>query len=115
MKFLCICDGGNVRSQAMAYVLHDLMAQEAIAVGRLRISEESMENFCSWADKIIIMQPKMEESVPKRYKEKLLCVDVGNDRFGIYVHPELLVMVKQGADWILGKEKFLSETFKNHA
>lgn len=100
MKYLCVCDGGNVRSQAMAYVLHDIMGHEAIPVGRIRISKKTMNYFCRWADKIIIMQPHMEESIDKKFKEKLLCVDVGVDRFGVYVHPELLEITKQAAIWL---------------
>jgi predicted protein tyrosine phosphatase len=100
MKYLCVCDGGNVRSQAMAYVLHDLKGHEAIPVGRIRVSEKTMEMMCKWADTIIIMQPHMEVSIKEKYRHKLLCVDVGEDRFGIYVHPELLQIVNAAADWL---------------
>ena len=105
MKYLCVCDGGNVRSQAMAYVLHDIEGHEAIPVGRIRVSEETMYMMCAWADNIIIMQPHMEESIPIDFKHKLLCVDVGQDRWGVYVHPELLDIVKQGAEWLKTKNQ----------
>lgn len=48
-RFLVVCDGGNVRSHALAYVLHDLKHHEAIPVGRLRVSAESMSHMCAWA------------------------------------------------------------------
>jgi hypothetical protein len=101
MRFLCVCDGGNVRSQALAYVLHDLEGQEAIAVGRIRVSKETMEYMCNWADRIVIMQPHMIESIPDISHDKVVCCDVGVDRFGIYIHPELLEMAKEGASWLL--------------
>jgi len=100
-SFLVICDGGNVRSHALAYVLHDLRGHEAIAVGRLRVTMQTMETLSDWADRIVLMQPHMIESIPSRYHYKVRCVDVGPDRWGIYVHPELLAMVQQGADWLI--------------
>lgn len=102
MKFLCICDGGNVRSYAMAFVLHDLRGQEAIPIGRLRVSPETMAYFCLWAERIVIMQPHMEESVPLEFRHKIDCVDVGPDRFGLWVHPDLDALVKAGAEKLLG-------------
>lgn len=102
MKFLCVCDGGNVRSQALAYILHDERGHEAIPVGRLRLSADTLRMLCVWADIIVIMQPHMEESIAPEFKPKLRCADVGVDRFGIWIHPELLPMVRTAADWLLG-------------
>lgn len=100
VKYLCVCDGGNVRSHALAYVLHDLHGHEAIAVGRLRVSAETLETFCAWADKVVLMQPHMIESVPLAHREKVLVTDVGVDRFGIHIHPELLEMAHGAAKWL---------------
>ena len=101
MKFLCICDGGNVRSYALAMMLKMEYGQEAIAVGRLYTSEETMAMLCDWADWVVIMQAHMEESIPVEFKPKLLCFDVGEDRYGFYVHPELLPQVRMGAKWLV--------------
>jgi hypothetical protein len=103
MKYLCVCDGGNVRSHALAYVLHDLKGHEAIAVGRIRVSAETMDMLCGWADRVVLMQPHMMESIPESHRRKVLVTDVGVDRFGIYIHPELLAMVNAGADWLEAK------------
>lgn len=89
-----------MRSHALAYVLHDMRGHEAIAVGRLRVSTETLEMLCLWADKIVVMQSHMAESIPLQYATKTLAVDVGPDRFGIYIHPELLSMVERGAGWL---------------
>jgi hypothetical protein len=103
MRYLCVCDGGNVRSQALAYVLHDLRDQEAIPVGRLRVSPETMTLLCGWADRVVLMQPHMIESIPVQHHEKVLVTDVGPDRFGLYVHPELLELAQVAADWLRTK------------
>jgi hypothetical protein len=90
----------------MAYVLHDLKGHEAIAVGRLRVSPETMNTFCEWCDYVIVMEPHMrDESIPEKFHHKTMCIDVGVDRFGVYVHPELLEMTKAGAEWLETKIK----------
>jgi hypothetical protein len=103
VKYLCVCDGGNVRSHALAYVLHDLRGHEAIAVGRLRVSAETLLMLCRWADRIVLMQNCMMESIPDDFRGKVLVTDVGPDRFGIYIHPELLQMAHAAADWLEGR------------
>jgi hypothetical protein len=70
MKILCICEGGNVRSRALAYLLHDLMGHEAIPIGRRWASNATVHILCLWADRIAVMQPFMVESVPKEYHSK---------------------------------------------
>lgn len=104
MKYLCVCDGGNVRSAALAFVLHDELGQEAVAVGRLRVSLVTLATFCDWADTVVIMQPHMIESIPAKHRAKTRCVDVRVDRYGIYIHPELLPQVREGAKWLLSQE-----------
>jgi len=101
MKFLCVCDGGNVRSQALAYTLHELRGHEAVAVGRIRVSKETLHLFCTWADYIVVMQQHMTESIEEEFLHKTRCVDVGEDRFGVSINPELFQMVQKGADWLL--------------
>jgi predicted protein tyrosine phosphatase len=100
MKFLCVCDGGNVRSVALAYVLHDRLGHEAIAVGRQRVSPQTLRTFCAWADRVVVLQPHMEESIPEEFRPKVWCVDVGPDRFGLSIHPELLALAERGAKWL---------------
>lgn len=92
MKFLCVCDGGNVRSVAMAYALK-MNEQEALAVGRLYTTKETMDMLSSWADQIILMEPHMIESIDPMFHKKIIVCDVGPDRYGLYIHPELQVQV----------------------
>ena len=101
MKFLCICDGGNVRSYALAVILKEEKHQEAIAIGRKHSSIETIKLLCEWADIICIMQPHMIESITVEFKYKLKCFDVGPDIFGIHINPKLIPIAKQGADWLM--------------
>lgn len=100
-KFLCVCDGGNVRSVALAFELKHTHKQDAIAAGRWCASPDTLEMLCQWADVIVIMQPCMEESISPEYKAKLRCVDVGPDRYGVYIHPDLRDQTINGAKWLL--------------
>lgn len=101
MKFLCICEGGNVRSRAMAYILHDLKGHEAIPIGCRWASPETMRLLCGWADRIIVMQPHMINAVPGEFHPKTTCVDVGPDSYGLGFNPSLLHQCAQGAERIL--------------
>lgn len=89
MKYLCVCDGGNVRSAALAFWLKHFAKQEAIAVGRLQVSKDTMNMLTEWADRIIIMQPHMIESISENHHDKVTVCDVGPDRWGVSIHPEL--------------------------
>jgi predicted protein tyrosine phosphatase len=101
MRFLCICDGGNVRSRALAYVLHDLMDHEAIPIGRRWASHYTMRMLCEWADVVVVMQPNMIESVPHDLQHKVRCIDVGEDRYGLNISPDLIRQVTAGAEKLL--------------
>jgi predicted protein tyrosine phosphatase len=107
-RFLVVCDGGNVRSHGMAFVLKHYHNQEAVAVGRKFLSPESMWMFCMWADWIVIMETHMQESIPEEFHAKTLAADVGPDRYGVYVHPDLLKYVMDGAAWIQSITHFTS-------
>lgn len=106
-KFLCVCEGGNVRSHALAFLLHDKYQQEAVCCGWRRVSKETLDYFSEWADYIVVMQAEFSEKISAPYKAKVRVFDVGPDRFGIYVHPELLDMVTSvtkewaGRDFVL--------------
>lgn len=102
-KFLCICDGGNVRSRALAFRLKWDHHQEAIAIGRFNTSPATMDMLCNWADYIVLMQPHMSESVPEKYHSKIVVIDVGPDVWGIELHPQLNQMTQEGANWLVGK------------
>ena len=54
-KVLCICEGGNVRSVAMAQHLKEI-GHEAIAIGYKYTSEETRKILYKWADRIVFLK-----------------------------------------------------------
>lgn len=104
-KYLVICDGGNVRSAALATTLKLDYGQEAICIGRLFTSPDTMDMLSDWADKIVLMQPHMQESVPIRNWSKVFVTDIGQDRWGIYIHPELNQLTDEKAEFLINEPK----------
>ena len=99
-RFLCVCDGGNVRSHAMAVALKE-KGHDAVAIGRFSSSPETMSMMCEWAEKVVIMEPHMKESIPEEFHNKLHIVDVGFDRYGVGINPELRKQVEEGRFYML--------------
>lgn len=102
-RFLVVCDGGNVRSHALAYILKYEHKQEAVAIGRWFMCEESILYFCEWADFIITTRPHMIESIPEQHQSKIVCWDMGEDVWGYGFHQDLLKKAKTGADWLMNE------------
>jgi len=59
-KILCICDGGNVRSVALAQRLKE-MGNEAISMGMQYFSNESFLYFVKWADAVVDVRDYLPE------------------------------------------------------
>lgn len=98
-RYLVVCDGGNVRSHAIAYVLKWEMHQEAIAVGRLYMTDDTMRLLSEWAEIIVIVQSHMIESIPVSEHGKVRCAELGVDRWGYHFHPELMGLAREAAVW----------------
>ena len=97
MKFLCVCEGGTVRSGAMAHVLKYEHGQEAIAASWLKLSQETLDFLSEkWADRIILMQPRFLDKFQK-HLAKIKVIDVGIDRWVNPLHPELMGIVRKVA------------------
>lgn len=60
MKFLCICDGGNVRSVALAKKLKEA-GYEAIAIGMDHIDKETLSMLTKWADRVVDVRKHIKE------------------------------------------------------
>lgn len=108
-KFLCICQGGNVRSAGLAFILKYHGGQDAIAASTFSNSPETLTMLCDWADYIILMAQDVLATMPPGVlaKRRYALVDVGPDRYGSPFHPELqgmlMPVVQQWAanDWDL--------------
>ncbi len=92
-KILCVCQGGNVRSVALATLLKQVYRQDALACGIEKNQPETVRLLCSWANVIVVMEPQFAEALPTGTATLKVC-DVGRDRFGRPNHPELQALVK---------------------
>lgn len=99
MKFLCICQGGRVRSGAMAWALKDV-GQDSLAAGWEATSKETLKMLCDWADGIVVMQQEFIARLQAKLGNenfdlrKVLIVEVGPDVFGTPTHDWLLPYVR---------------------
>lgn len=95
-----MCEGGNVRSVAMAYLLKDRHGQNAVACSWRSNPLDSRIVFYEWADYIVIMQAVFIQHVPAEYHAKTRCVEAGPDVWGSPMHTQLLDRLgKIAADW----------------
>lgn len=95
-KFLCVCEGGNVRSVSMAFALKE-QGQDALAIGWRFISPGTLNMLCKWADYIIVMQPMFTIHIPPEFQVKVRTYDVGEDNYGNPFHDQLLRWTRHGA------------------
>jgi hypothetical protein len=93
-KVICVCFGGNNRSVCMAFHLKEFANCDAIAVGLGRNGREVQNLLFSWADAIIVMDKALLSKMPRGHAKKTLLCDVGEDRYGVYWHPDLIQQVK---------------------
>lgn len=94
-KILTICQGGNVRSVGLAYLLKYKYNLDAIACSAEKNSTDTLLLLCEWADLICPMQPEFSSVVPKQFENKIRVIDVGPDRFGSCFHPQLHAIIEQ--------------------
>ena len=81
MRILCLCERGNSRSVALAWILKDHMGHNAIASGMRSMDDGTKKMLYEWADRIILVDKSFENEIPEEYKSKLKVWDVGPDRF----------------------------------
>lgn len=103
-SYLVVCDGGNVRSAAIATTLKLDYGREAIAVGRLYMSKETLYILCNHFDRIVLTQAHMLESIPAEFHFKCIVEDIGQDRWGISIHPELNSISDSVANSLISQE-----------
>lgn len=89
MKILTICQGGNVRSVGLAYILKYQLGHDALAMSWEKNSLDTKKLLFEWADKIILMEKRAEEHIPDGYKDKIQVFDIGPDRWLNSLHPDL--------------------------
>lgn len=82
MNYLCVCEGGNVRSVTLAYILKQERGLNALACSWRFNDAETLSMLYEWANKIIVMQANMKDKIPEEYQSKTEVCDVGPDRWG---------------------------------
>lgn len=101
MKVVTLCQGGNVRSVGLKYILSYKYRHDVIPCGWESNTAETRKMLFEWADKIVIMQPQMKQYVPEEFykdkngEQKIFCYDVGEDVFGYAFHPKLQAALNQ--------------------
>lgn len=79
-KILALCQKGNSRSVALAFILKKFGA-DSLAAGLKTSAPETIDMLCQWASLIIVTDKKLMPLVPSGYDEKVKLWDVGSDRW----------------------------------
>lgn len=90
MRYLCLCEGGNVRSGHLATLLKD-WGHDALQAGVGWNAAETVVSLGrTWAEVITVAEPWMKDLLPPDLQEKVtLEFCVGPDRWGYGFNPEL--------------------------
>lgn len=98
MKILTVCQRGNNRSAALAFILRDERGpNEVINYGPLGgVSESTIDMLCEWAEKIIVTTTEVD--VPEKFRIRRVFLDVGPDIWGVRFAPELLDKLRRLLD-----------------
>lgn len=105
-KIVCVCNGGNVRSVALAESLKGTFGCEAISASTYWLSKETMTMLCQWADIIApvqirdpIYEPEPDhtlwrENVMWTFENKIRIFPIGKDIYGTAQNAELRSLIK---------------------
>jgi len=99
-RWLCLCEAGTVRSATLAWVLREDHHQEAIAAGLRNLSSGALKDLCAWAKvqgdgRIIVVDPPLRFLVPLPWRSHLEVAQIGPDRWGQPLHPELVAVCRR--------------------
>ncbi len=88
MNILIMCIRGDHRSVCMASELRNAKKQrDVITCGAYTFSQETLVMLYDWADKIIVVDPKVQEAVHPEYRDKMIVLDMGDDPWGPNFNP----------------------------
>ena len=89
-KILCVCEGGNVRSVTLAYILK-MNGIDALACGVTWNKSETVEMLFKWADKILIAdKANILDKIPEQYHSKITDMEIGSDIWGQPLGPVVM-------------------------
>ncbi len=101
-NILVVCEGGNSRSVAMAYILKQKYNKDALSCGYRWNKPETMKMLYEWAEKIFAMDEKVFNAIPDEYKNKAHLTDVGRDRWFGYRDKELQSLCDSHCEKVMG-------------
>jgi predicted protein tyrosine phosphatase len=93
-KVLCICEHGNVRSVALAYLIKTIYGHDALACGMRETGDDTKSMLLKWAEIVIVLDEQISLDLMK-WKDEHKChrpqylLDVGPDVWHDARHQEL--------------------------
>ena len=82
-RILIVCQGGNVRSVHVAYVLKYYYKLDALSASWERNSIATLRMLMRWADVIMIVEQEHLQYVPQEFHRKTSLIPLGPDQWGI--------------------------------
>lgn len=95
-RVVCICRGGQVRSVATRYILADRFGFRRVLVcGWEKNDKETVEMLCRWADAVVVVGSTGNwwHTPDPMFEDKTHRLNIGEDRWGVYNHPELVALL----------------------
>ena len=91
MNILIMCIRGDHRSVCMASILRNEMKQrDVITCGAYTFSQETLVMLYEWADRIIVVDPKVQDAIHPEYRDKMVLLDMGDDPWGPQFNPTFM-------------------------
>lgn len=111
MRIICVCNGGNCRSVALAEVLKGQYGHEAFAVGTYWFRKSSQETLFQWAERIFVVEP-FDAKLPQpdltkwqdspiwlpAYDSKRIVLPIGPDIWGHTKWDEIKAVCRKAVD-----------------
>lgn len=83
-KILCVCRSGTFRSVETKRVLNLKGYNDVVAIGGLKISPDTLNMLCKWADIILLAKQAHGGNIKDKYRSKINTeFNIGSDMNGI--------------------------------
>jgi len=98
MRILCVCAGGNTRSVTLATLLkYNYGGHDALAASAEKNDPITLRMLYEWANLVIavdkevyLCMEELEEKVAPAQTKKVILLDIGQDKWGMSMHPDLI-------------------------
>jgi hypothetical protein len=103
MRVVCICRAGQVRSVAARHLLIARGFRKVVACGWEVNDRDTVKMLCLWADAVLVVGRGALWNLPVP-PEKEVQVEVGQDVWGRYDHPDLLALLEPQIEALVAGE-----------